>query len=102
MGPPVNGRPSVDVTLSSVAAASAPCPAVILTGMGHDGGTASGPEAVWGRALVQDEATSTVFGMPRSVIAAGLADEVAPLDRIADRITKMLSSTAVQSRRGGA
>jgi two-component system chemotaxis response regulator CheB len=104
-GPPVNGvRPSVDVTLSSVAAAFRHrALAVILTGMGHDG--RDGVRALkqfGGRALVQDEATSTVFGMPRSVIAAGLADEVAPLDRIADRITKMLSSTAVQSRRGGA
>ena len=36
----------------------------------------------------QDEATSTVYGMPKVVYEAGLTDVVLPLDRIAEEITK--------------
>jgi two-component system chemotaxis response regulator CheB len=41
--------------------------------------------------LAQDEASSVVWGMPGAVVAAGLADEVLPLDRIASCLTSRLS-----------
>ena len=40
--------------------------------------------------IAQDEATCVVYGMPKAVIDAGLADVVAPLESIADAITKTL------------
>lgn len=66
---------------------------VILTGMGHDGLT--GAETVkqhGGQVFVQDEATSVVYGMGRTVSEAHLADEVLPLTRI---IPKVVSALAV-------
>ncbi|GIE27963.1 chemotaxis response regulator protein-glutamate methylesterase [Actinoplanes italicus] len=78
-------RPAVDVMFRSVAGLyGGSCFATILTGMGQDGRSGakvlrdSGAEV-----LAQDEATSVVWGMPGAVVAAGLADEVLPLDRIA-------------------
>ena len=40
--------------------------------------------AAGGRILVQDEVTSVVWGMPGAVAAAGLADAVAPVARLAE------------------
>lgn len=78
-------RPSVDVLFESVAedlgAAAIGC---LLTGMGRDG--AAGLLALrraGGHTVVQDEASSVVFGMPRAAIALGAAERVLPLDRIA-------------------
>ena len=56
---------------------------VVLTGMGNDG--VRGAEAVrahGGRVLVQEESTCTVYGMPRAVAEAGLADGVHGLDEL--------------------
>ena len=47
--------------------------------------------AAGGCAFVQDEATSMIYGMPRAVVEAGLADEVVPLDRMADAIVRNLA-----------
>jgi two-component system chemotaxis response regulator CheB len=66
---------------------------VVLTGMGRDGLT--GMEQVklhGGRTLVQDQATSAVFGMGREVIEKGLADQTVPLPNIAETINELLSS----------
>lgn len=87
--PPVNGvRPAADVTLQAVAPVWRDrMLAVILTGMGVDG--REGCKAVkahGGMVIAQDQASSTVWGMPGSVVEAGLADKVLPLDRIADAI----------------
>jgi len=94
-GPPRNSvRPSADETLESAAKVfGAQCLAVILTGMGHDG--ADGAKAlklVHGHVLVQNEATSVVFGMPKAVIEAGVADFVLPLETIADHIIHSVRS----------
>ncbi|HWE37367.1 MAG TPA: chemotaxis-specific protein-glutamate methyltransferase CheB [Isosphaeraceae bacterium] len=85
-GPPVSRfRPSIDVLFRSVAQAAGPKGAgVLLTGMLDDG--AQGllemhEEGGW--TIAQDEATSTVFGMPREAIRRGAARQVLPLDRIA-------------------
>ncbi len=87
--PPENScRPSVDVLLRSVAQVyGAGAIAVILTGMGQDG--LHGCECireVGGQVLAQDEASSVVWGMPSYIVNAGLADQVVPLEQMADAI----------------
>ncbi|MGH7019461.1 MAG: CheB methylesterase domain-containing protein, partial [Brevundimonas sp.] len=77
-------RPSVDPMLRSAAAVYGPgVLAVILTGMGADGaeGCRTVAEA-GGRFIVQDEATSVVWGMPGAAAKTGLADAVLPLTQI--------------------
>lgn len=87
--PPENScRPSVDVLFRSVASVyGARTLAVVLTGMGGDGlhGCKCIREA-GGQILVQDKASSVVWGMPGFVANAGLADRVLPLDQMADEI----------------
>jgi len=83
--PPVEGfRPSVTPLFLSTAESFGPraC-GVLLTGMGRDGadGLAALKQA-GGHAIVQDEATSAVFGMPRAAIEAGAVDRVLALDDI--------------------
>jgi two-component system chemotaxis response regulator CheB len=87
--PPVNAvRPAADVTLQAVAPVwRERLLCVVLTGMGQDG--RDGARAVkshGGTVIAQDRETSTVWGMPGSVVEAGLADRVLALDRIADAI----------------
>lgn len=84
--PPENGcRPAADVLFRSAALAySGRVLAIVLTGMGTDG--ANGAVALkraGAHVIAQDEASSIVWGMPGSVVAAGAADEVLPLDTIA-------------------
>ncbi len=64
----------------------------VLTGMGNDGmqGIAKLNERHNLYVVTQDEASSTVYGMPRAVKEVGLSDEVLPLDRIADAVTKIV------------
>lgn len=84
--PPVNScKPSADLLLGDAAEVyGSAVLAIILTGMGQDGlGGATALSAAGAPILVQDEATSTVWGMPGSVARAGLASAVVPLDRIA-------------------
>ncbi len=60
---------------------------VIMTGMGNDG--AKGLTALkrkGGFIISQDEASCIVYGMPRAVVEAGIADEIVPLEEIAKRI----------------
>ncbi len=88
-------RPAVDVLFRSVASAfGADSLGVILTGMGSDG--LRGSEAMreaGGQILVQDEATSVVWGMPGAVARANLADRVTPLALIADEIVGRVRAT---------
>jgi two-component system chemotaxis response regulator CheB len=93
-GPPENFcRPAVDPLFRSVVAAfDGAVLAVVLTGMGSDGRNgAADIRAAGGTVLVQDQASSVVWGMPGAVSQAGLADETLPLDRIADAIQRHLS-----------
>jgi two-component system chemotaxis response regulator CheB len=65
---------------------------VVLTGMGHDG--LRGAKEVrrrGGRILVEAERTCTVYGMPRAIVDAELADEVLPLDEMAAAIAAEVS-----------
>jgi len=69
--------------------------AVVLTGMGHDGREGSRKIVERGaNIIVQDEATSVVWGMPGSVAAAGLASAIKPLNEIAPSILKILRGEA--------
>ena len=83
-------RPAVDPLLRSVAGAyGRNSLTVILTGMGQDG--MRGCEAVraaGGKVLVQDEASSVVWGMPGFVARAGLADKILPLSLVAGEIVR--------------
>src|SRR4051812_46299554 len=91
--PPENFcRPAVDVMFrSAVAAYDGAVLGVVLTGMGSDGRIGAGQiRAAGGTVIAQDQATSVVWGMPGAVTQAGYADEVLPLDRVADAITRLL------------
>jgi len=83
-------RPSVDVLFRSVAQVyGARTLAVVLTGMGQDG--LKGCEMLGGlgaRIVVQDEASSVVWGMPGFVARTGLADKIVPLDQIGSEIVR--------------
>ena len=65
-----------------------PCRPAVMTGMGADGTEGIGKLKASKKSYViaQDQDTSVVFGMPKSIIAAGLADQVVPLDQIAQEI----------------
>jgi len=93
-GPPENScRPAVDVLFRSVAEMYGPTVlAVVLTGMGQDGlhGCKAVREA-GGQVLVQDAATSVVWGMPGVVDRAGLADQVLPLEMLGPEIQRRLA-----------
>lgn len=89
--PPENAlRPNVDVMFRSAAQVwGGNLVAVILTGMGADGTKGLAPLKRAGTpVIVQDEATSVVWGMPGSAVAAGLADQVLPLEQIADAVAR--------------
>ena len=68
---------------------------VVLTGMGADG--TSGIQQLETKkhiyVIAQDEATSVVYGMPRAIAQAGLADRIVPLQAVADEITKNVGCT---------
>ncbi|MCR5793222.1 MAG: chemotaxis-specific protein-glutamate methyltransferase CheB [Lachnospiraceae bacterium] len=63
---------------------------VVLTGMGGDGtnGISQLKQTNKIYVIAQDEATSTVYGMPKIVAEAGLTDEVVPLNQVSGAITK--------------
>jgi two-component system chemotaxis response regulator CheB len=84
--PAVGGlRPRADLTIDDVVAHwGERTLLVVLTGMGRDG--AAGARAVrtaGGSVLCEAEESCTVYGMPRAVAEAGLADAVLPLDELA-------------------
>jgi two-component system chemotaxis response regulator CheB len=100
--PPENScRPSVDVLFRSVADVfPGSTLAVVLTGMGQDG--LRGCEqlsSVGAEILVQDEATSIVWGMPGFVARGGFADAVLPLTSIGPHIVKRVAERQLFAKR---
>jgi two-component system chemotaxis response regulator CheB len=88
---PIGGlRPRADLTIHDAADAfGSDLVLVVLTGMGKDG--LDGAEEVkrrGGRVLVEAESTCTVYGMPRAIVEADLADTVLPLDQLPDAIVE--------------
>ncbi|WP_419787679.1 protein-glutamate methylesterase/protein-glutamine glutaminase [Pseudodesulfovibrio sp.] len=81
-------KPSANVLIGSVAAAVGKRGlGVILTGMGSDG--CEGIRALkekGGRALAQSDSTCVVYGMPKAIVEAELADEIVDLDDMAAAI----------------
>ena len=95
--PPENFcRPSVEPLFrSAVAAYDGAVLGVVLTGMGADGRNGCGEiHNAGGTVVVQDQSTSVVWGMPGAVAQAGHADEILPLDRIAEAIQRHLAGAA--------
>jgi two-component system chemotaxis response regulator CheB len=95
-GPPENFcRPAVDVLFRSAAAVfGADVLGVVLTGMGADGRRGSEQLVSRGASVVvQDEATSVVWGMPGAVAGAGLAEEVLALDDLGPAVLQRLQSS---------
>ncbi|HEX8057562.1 MAG TPA: chemotaxis response regulator protein-glutamate methylesterase [Novosphingobium sp.] len=85
-GNPVSGHlPSVDMLFGSVAQVAGPrAVGALLTGMGSDGARGLLAMAQAGaHTIAQDEATCTVFGMPRAAISLGAAQIIAPIGEIA-------------------
>ena len=91
-GPQENScRPAVDVLFRSAAQLyGGAVVSVVLTGMGFDG--RKGTEivkAAGGYSVVQDQASSVVWGMPGAVAEAGLADRIVPLDRMSAELVRL-------------
>lgn len=90
--PPEEGcRPSVNVLFRSAATVyGAHTAAIILTGMGADGSKGLRElKAAGAFSIAQDEASSVVWGMPGSAVAAGLIDKVLPPGDIPERIMSL-------------
>jgi two-component system chemotaxis response regulator CheB len=93
-GPTVHGiRPSADVTMLSVVNLYGPnIITAVLTGMGVDGRDGvRAIKAAGGSSVVEHESTCAVYGMPRAVAEAGLADDIVPLDKISSVLTKYMT-----------
>jgi two-component system chemotaxis response regulator CheB len=84
--------PAADLLFeSAVPLFGARCVAVVLTGMGQDG--ARGARAVragGGYVVLQDAATSIVYGMPQAALAVAGGDAIVPLARVGDAIARGL------------
>lgn len=85
-------KPSVDVLAESARSAFGKnVLGVMLTGMGGDGAIEFGKLRKLGAYnIAQDQASSVVYGMPRTLVETGGADEVLPLDQIGARIRSAL------------
>lgn len=85
-------KPSVDVTMSSVVDIYGKYTlGIIMTGMGKDGFEAIKKlKELGGFSIAQDENTCVVYGMPKAIVDANLADVIAPLDKIANIINKAI------------
>ncbi len=91
-------RPSVNVMLLSLSCLSK-CTkkmiAVIMTGMGCDGleGVEALKKSYNCKVIAQDQASSTVFGMPKAIINAGLAEYVVAGESIAQKIEEIVGDS---------
>ncbi|MDH7593625.1 MAG: chemotaxis-specific protein-glutamate methyltransferase CheB [Methanomicrobiales archaeon] len=96
--PPLHAvRPAVDVTFSTAARVfKSDSLAVILSGMGNDGGEgAFMVKKAGGQVIVCREQDCLVYGMARSALERGCVDRVVPLDAIARNIMEFSSAAGV-------
>jgi two-component system chemotaxis response regulator CheB len=101
-GATVHGvRPAVDVTLSSLATNFGErCTAVIMTGMGRDGTNGCALiHSAGGTVIAEDQSTCVVWGMPRSVLEAGLADEVVGLNDIPAAVESLVQTASHEPKK---
>ncbi|WP_140197467.1 CheB methylesterase domain-containing protein [Pelagovum pacificum] len=92
-------RPSVDVLFRSAVPRGRRVAAALLTGMGRDGAVGlKALSAAGAETIVQDEATSVVYGMPRVAWEMGAARQKLPIDRIGPAL---LAACAVTTSRVG-
>jgi two-component system chemotaxis response regulator CheB len=85
-------RPSVDVLFQSAAEVYGDrVLGVVMTGMGNDGKQgAAWIKAQGGTVLTEAEESCVIYGMPRSVVEAGLSDAAVPLENLAQAIMERL------------
>ncbi len=98
--PPENScRPAVDVLFRSVAQIYGPnVLGVVMTGMGSDGARgAMHIREAGGGIVVQDEASSVVWGMPGAVVSAGAADKICPLPEISQEIVRRVTTNRARA-----
>jgi two-component system chemotaxis response regulator CheB len=103
-GPKVKScRPSVDVLFDSAREVYGDrLVAAVLTGMGDDGLDASQRLSELDvEIIVQDQATSVVWGMPGAIAKAGIANQCLPLEDIHLALTKAVERAAVGAIAGG-
>ncbi len=100
VGPRENScRPSVDPLFRSVAEAYGPhALGIVMTGMGSDGMRgALQLHAAGARVIVQDEASSVVWGMPGFVVQSGIADAIIPLAGLSAEVERRLDVGGVRA-----
>jgi two-component system chemotaxis response regulator CheB len=91
-------RPALNVTMeSAVKVCGRDVVAAVLTGMGHDGTRGAGLiKQAGGEVVVEAESTCVVYGMPRSIVEAGFADQIVPLPQIAGAVARRCRAGAVR------
>ena len=89
--------PNADILMDSVSRAyGRQTLGVVLTGAGRDGAQGLvNIRMAGGYAIVQDEATSVVYGMPRAAAETGAAHEIVPLEHIGGRIALLAHLSSV-------
>lgn len=95
LSPPIHGlRPSADILFSSAAhVLPSRVLGIVLTGMGNDGTMgAIDIHQQGGRIIIQDEESSTVWGMPGSVFRSGIPTLVRSISEIAKHLNNMVES----------
>ncbi|TWT79106.1 Chemotaxis response regulator protein-glutamate methylesterase [Planctomycetes bacterium CA13] len=97
-----NCKPSVDYLFESAAIHyGRSVLGIVMTGMGSDGTAGSELIAKQGGCVwAQNEATCTVYGMPRRVIESDLADDILSLDQIQNGIIRLGTNTASSAQCG--